>query len=483
MIPKRTLTATLEISTGSLILTSRPPAFQGEVHALALSISLLDGGAAYTPSGNVVAQMYLYWPGTVEMTETVPLTISGSTLTGTLPETLTAVPGCPLLVIQITDADSGDLIVAAASPIQITNVLGGTVISTRPPTPSEIIYVGRSPYIDGVTGNWVQWDTDAGEYVDTGVHAKGDKGDQGIPGPVATVNGVQPDAQGNVQLGDFGGATSSVAGSSGMVPAPAAGDDDMFLRGDGTWAEAGSVKSVNSQTPDNTGDITLSGANIPSSAITGAANVDAGLSALSGQIGDLQDGLAIIVDGDTASVAVPVNGYAYIKNNTHGLTEGLYKNTSSSAFPVSGGTATSSVFTAVSGGLGSELTTLNANKPDYIVGTWTPQLYDLNTYKRDFAEQKYYKIGKLYVMFLVQSNVDYSGITTMAQIRNLPCQACVGGAFYLQGLTIDAHKASKGDYIQPSGNVAYLRENVVSSDFTNASSSALTSGVLFGYDS
>ncbi len=231
MIPKRTLTATLEISTGSLILTSRPPAFQGEVHALALVISLLDGGAAYTPTGNVVAQMYLYWPGTVEMTETVPLTISGSTLTGTLPETLTAVPGCPLLVIQITDADSGDLIVAAASPIQITNVLGGTVISTRPPTPSEIIYVGRSPYIDGVTGNWVQWDTDAGEYVDTGVHAKGDKGDQGIPGPVATVNGVQPDAQGNVQL---------------------------------------------------------SGANIPSSAITGAANVDAGLSALSGQIEELE---------------------------------------------------------------------------------------------------------------------------------------------------------------------------------------------------
>lgn len=299
MIPKRTLTATLEISTGSLILTSRPPAFQGEVHALALSISLLDGGAAYTPTGNVVAQMYLYWPGTVEMTETVPLTISGSTLTGTLPETLTAVPGCPLLVIQITDEDSGDLIVAAASPIQITNVLGGTVISTRPPTPSEIIYVGRSPYIDGVTGNWVQWDTDAGEYVDTGVHAKGDKGDQGIPGPVATVNGVQPDAQGNVQLGDFGGATSSLAGSSGMVPAPAAGDDDMFLRGDGTWAEAGSVKSVNSQTPDNTGDITLSGADIPSSAITGAANVDAGLSSLSGQIANLQ-----IADYDSSDMSI-----------------------------------------------------------------------------------------------------------------------------------------------------------------------------------
>lgn len=63
-----------------------------------------------------------------------------------------------------------------------------------------------------------------------------------------------------------------------------------------------------------------------------------------------QSGLAIIVDGDTASMAVPVGGYAYIRNNTHGLAEGLYTNTSSSAFPASGGTANASVFTSVSGG-------------------------------------------------------------------------------------------------------------------------------------
>lgn len=73
-------------------------------------------------------------------------------------------------------------------------------------------------------------------------------------------------------------------------------------------------------------------------AITGSLSMD-----------PIQSGLAIIVDGDTASMAVPVGGYAYIKNNTHGLTEGLYKNTSSSAFPASGGTADSTVFTAASG--------------------------------------------------------------------------------------------------------------------------------------
>ena len=36
------------------------------------------------------------------------------------------------------------------------------------------------------------------------------------------------------------GATSSVAGASGLVPQPVAGDNAKFLRGDGTWAEAGS---------------------------------------------------------------------------------------------------------------------------------------------------------------------------------------------------------------------------------------------------
>lgn len=35
---------------------------------------------------------------------------------------------------------------------------------------------------------------------------------------------------------DFGGATSSTTGSAGLVPAPSAGDEDKYLKGDGTWA-------------------------------------------------------------------------------------------------------------------------------------------------------------------------------------------------------------------------------------------------------
>ena len=37
---------------------------------------------------------------------------------------------------------------------------------------------------------------------------------------------------------DFGGATTLVAGSAGLVPAPTTTDPDKFLKGDGTWSDA-----------------------------------------------------------------------------------------------------------------------------------------------------------------------------------------------------------------------------------------------------
>lgn len=76
------------------------------------------------------------------------------------------------------------------------------------------------------------------------------------------------------------------------------------------------------------------------------------------------DSIAIIVDGDTAGTAVSAGQYAYIRNNTHGLKEGLYRNKSSSAFPVSGGTADGTVFEAVPGGGFNNLLT------DYMVITY-----------------------------------------------------------------------------------------------------------------
>lgn len=42
-----------------------------------------------------------------------------------------------------------------------------------------------------------------------------------------------------IEVSVMTGATATTAGEAGLVPAPAAGDQDKFLKGDGTWATAG----------------------------------------------------------------------------------------------------------------------------------------------------------------------------------------------------------------------------------------------------
>lgn len=170
----RSLAGTVEISTAALTVTSKPPAFTGENGALSVSLSFTNGGTAQDIS-DYVCEMFLYWPERRQMTDSVTMTVSGSTASGVFPDTLTVLPGAPLMIVQLTDAGTGALIVACAQPIQITDTRGDQVITIRPPTPSEVIYVGRSPYVNS-NGNWMEWDTDTGAYVDTGVSAKGDTG-------------------------------------------------------------------------------------------------------------------------------------------------------------------------------------------------------------------------------------------------------------------------------------------------------------------
>lgn len=50
-------------------------------------------------------------------------------------------------------------------------------------------------------------------------------------------SGLQFDANGAIEVDSMIGATSQAAGTGGTVPAPLAGDDVKFLRGDGSWSE------------------------------------------------------------------------------------------------------------------------------------------------------------------------------------------------------------------------------------------------------
>lgn len=168
----RTLTGVVEISTAALTVTSKPPVFTGENGALEVSVSFVMNGAVEDITG-YTAEMYLFWAERKEMTEAVQMTIINDTATGSFGEGLTAQAGSPLLVIQLTDSGTGALIVACAQPVQISATRGEVVLTTRPPTPSEIVYVGRAPYINTLNNNWMIWDNDSGSYVDSGVGAVG----------------------------------------------------------------------------------------------------------------------------------------------------------------------------------------------------------------------------------------------------------------------------------------------------------------------
>ena len=102
--------------------------------------------------------------------------------------------------------------------------------------------------------------------------------------------------------------------------------------------------------------------NIPQAAIITAADLDQSATLyreggmnyllhneekLNGTIDLIKAGLVILVTGDEASAAVPTDGLVYVANNTHGLTEGFYFNSSGATFPPTGGTADSDSFTAV----------------------------------------------------------------------------------------------------------------------------------------
>lgn len=58
-----------------------------------------------------------------------------------------------------------------------------------------------------------------------------------LPGNIEKVNGhtVEKDVPSGAIFTDFTGATASTAGTHGYVPAPAAGDQGKFLKGDGSW--------------------------------------------------------------------------------------------------------------------------------------------------------------------------------------------------------------------------------------------------------
>lgn len=90
--------------------------------------------------------------------------------------------------------------------------------------------------------------------------------------------------------------------------------------------------------------------------------------------------------------------------------------------------------------------------------TWTPRLYDLNTFKVAGDPYPVYKIGNIYLycidMDWLAKDFGAINIGTMLQIRNFSGM-CWGGSIFVRG-SINR----SATWIQPANNAVYLRENI-----------------------
>jgi hypothetical protein len=361
-------------------------AVQGDQLSREITATLVDGAIAWNPQVGDHGVVRFHKPdgtsGVYDVDEdgNPAVTWSGNVATVKIVQQALTVPGTVLMQLEFYDA--GDARVSAfgwANNVQPSAVTDDEFLSSdyynilSLQIAGVLGAAGHSPYIDSTTNHWMIWDSNLNAYVDSGVYATG---------PAPTLESTTYE-----YANDASGTTPPASGWSGTRPAPVQGQYSWtkttltFDSGatvyytvayqgiDGAGADF--VKALIAQEETSTtsahayaiGDYFILantlyvardaigiGDTISAGTNCSQTTVGAELVGIKNTLTKLEDGLAIIVDGDTCSMAVPAGGYAYIKNNTHGLADGLYTNTSSSAFPVSGGTADSTVFTADSGG-------------------------------------------------------------------------------------------------------------------------------------
>ena len=110
----------------------------------------------------------------------------------------------------------------------------------------------------------------------------------------------------------FSGASSSAAGKSGLVPAPTTGDDDKYLKGNGTWADIPTYGTGNATTAGIVKLYTGTGNNTDGSmtqqAITNALNGKLGKSDVAVSAQKLSTSRSFSITGGATASAVQFDG-------------------------------------------------------------------------------------------------------------------------------------------------------------------------------
>lgn len=128
-----------------------------------------------------------------------------------------------------------------ASQISLADAYDETRTSENPYNTGDIVMYELLMYKcleDGVYGTW-----DGTKWERTTAGANGGGSDVEVtPSYNSGTKIAEIDVDGNTEeiyVPEMTGASSQADGTAGLPPAPEAGDEDKFLRGDGTWAEAG----------------------------------------------------------------------------------------------------------------------------------------------------------------------------------------------------------------------------------------------------
>ena len=215
-------------------------------------LALFDGASAYDLTGKTVTILVGKTDGNgcaygvSDLVNGVPvIAVSGNTITVTTPVQMTAAAGNNMAEIRVESSTIDVRSLNFVLCVEPAALDPGTPLSA-----TEIPAIERAgwdavdhyPRINPGNNHWEVWDVTAGDWVDTGVSAGGG----GVTDYDDLTNRPQINGfmlTGNKTAADLGlatdaamtGASSGSAGAKGLVPAPAAGGQGKFLRGDGTW--------------------------------------------------------------------------------------------------------------------------------------------------------------------------------------------------------------------------------------------------------
>ena len=312
-------------------------AVQGDTMSREIEAALFDGQTPFTPPAGALGTVRYYKPDgtsgfydTLEDEETVAVTWDDNVATIRLAEQTVTVPGEVLVQLSFYSADAERLsaftfrLFVEKNPYSDQEFESTDYYSVLTARIAAVLNVTtHAPSINNL-GHWVLWDDTAQEYYDSGINATGPQGPTGPTGPqgtsiVSTSKASGTGAAGTTDVYNVNLSDGTVAGTFNVYQ----GQDGQGSPGsatplmDGT-PSAGSANTYAREDHRHPSDTSKANA-------TDLLALQTTVSGIQGDISALDDGIGIVIDGNTASQNVAENQYVFVKDSTiTGVDDGLY---------------------------------------------------------------------------------------------------------------------------------------------------------------